>query len=319
MKERGEQQIDLIADGVSDPRNVPALLALADLLGCRCLFRDRHDLRGLLAGTPHAQRLVEAPPLEQFPVHYDLVLAVENHQSARSIHEYRPPRGKRLAVVVGNERKGLDRKVSRLADVMLEIPMRPRPGISLNVAGAAAAALYQLVHASEPKRSKRAQGNRRPELLFWEPHDAADLGSSLRTAYALGWDAAWVVDRQHVWFGADRATLAQGRGAARRHKTSIRVRPFDPAQPAKTFDTALVVAPGGDGTPVWRLRLPERGSMVLVFADAPVAGEALAGVAREWHFLSAGEDSVGPAEAPLRILSALTLAEVARVVEVKHR
>jgi septal ring factor EnvC (AmiA/AmiB activator) len=123
-----------------------------------------------------------------------------------------------------------------------------------------------------------------------------------------------VVDRQHVWFGADRATRAQGRGAARRHKTSIRVRPFDPAQPARTFDTALVIAPGGSGTPVWRLRWPERGSVVLVFADAPVAGAELDGIAREWHTLSAAKESAGPVEAPLRILSAVTLTEVARVV-----
>jgi hypothetical protein len=314
MKERGEQRIDLIADGVSDPRNVPALLALAELLHCRCLFRDRHDLRSQLTGTPYAERLIEAPPLEQFPENYDLVLAIEKHESARSIYEYRPPRGRRLAMVVGNERKGLDRKVSRLADVMLEIPMRRRPGISLNVAGAAAAALYQVVHASEPKRAKRTHGSRRPELLFWEPHDAADLGSSLRTAYALGWDAAWVMDRQHVWFGADRATLAQGRGAARRHKTSIRVRPFDPAQPAQTFDLALVIAPGGAGVPLWRLHLPERESCVVVFADAALGEETLANLARQWQPISVGEESSGPAAAPLRILSAMTLTEVARVV-----
>src|SRR5262249_47676258 len=175
MKERGEQRIDLIADGVSDPRNVPALLALAELLHCRCLFRDRHDLRGQLAGTPYADRFADAPPLEELREHYDLLLVVENHEKARSIYEYSPPRGKRLAVAVGNERKGLDRKVSRAADVMLEIPMRPRPGISLNVASAAAAALYQLLYAWAPKRHKRTHGLDRPALVFWEPHDAADL------------------------------------------------------------------------------------------------------------------------------------------------
>src|SRR5262249_3904571 len=129
MKDDFERpRIDLIVDGISDPRNVPALLALTDLLHCRCLFRDRHDLRSQLAGTPYADRLAEAPALDEFPQHYDLLLAVENHANARSIYEYRAPRGKRLAMAVGNERKGLDRKVSRLADVMLEIPMRQLPG-----------------------------------------------------------------------------------------------------------------------------------------------------------------------------------------------
>src|SRR5262249_46026190 len=153
----------------------------------------------------------------------------------RSIYEYRPPRGKRLAMVVGNERKGLDRKVSRLADVMLEIPMRPRHGISLNVASAASAALYQLLGAAEAGRHKRTRGPPRAALFFWDPHDAAARGTSLRSAYALGGDSAQVVDSPRVWFGADGAPLARGRGAARRQKTSIRVRPLDPAAPAETF------------------------------------------------------------------------------------
>jgi tRNA C32,U32 (ribose-2'-O)-methylase TrmJ len=311
MKEQpSPPAIDLIADGIADPRNVPALLALADLLHCRCLFRDRHDLRGQLAGTPSADRLVEAPPLDAFPEHYDLLLAVENHENARSLYEYRPPQGHRLAVAVGNERKGLDRKVSRIADVMLEIPMRPQPGLSLNVAGAAAAALYQLLHAGEPKRHKRSHGADRPELVFWEPHDPADLGTSLRAAYALGWDRARVVDRHHVWFDADREARSQGRGAARRHKNAIRVRPLDPAAPAETFDVAFVLAPGLEGTPVWQLHLP-RESSALVFADAPLDPTVLAPVAQEWVPLSVGG---APADAVLRIFSAIALTEAARLV-----
>jgi tRNA C32,U32 (ribose-2'-O)-methylase TrmJ len=303
--------IDLIVDGVSDPRNVPALLALADLLHCRCLFRDRYDLRTQLAGTPYAERLTEAPPLDAFGEHYDLVLAVENHENARGLYDYRPPRGRRLAVVVGNERMGLDRKVSRLADVMLEIPMRAQKGISLNVAGAAAAALYQLLHAGEPKRHKRSHGADRPELVFWEPHEPADLGTSLRAAYALGWGRARVVDRHHVWFDADREARSQGRGAARRHKNAIRVRPLDPAEPGEPFDLALVLAPGLAGTPVWQLQLP-RAACALVFADAPLDPAALTPLARDWLPLSVGDHA--PAEAALRIFSAIALAEVARLV-----
>jgi tRNA(Leu) C34 or U34 (ribose-2'-O)-methylase TrmL len=315
MKAHNERpNIDLIVDGISDPRNVPALLALADTLHCRCLFRDRHDLRSQLADTPFVARMVEAPPLEQFAEHYDLLLAVENHAKARSIYEYKPPRGKRVAMVVGNERKGLDRKVSRMADVMLEIPMRPRYGISLNVASAASAALYQLLGAAEAGRHKRTRGLHRPDLVFWEPHDAADLGTSLRSAYALGWDSARVVDTHRVWFGADRETMAQGRGAARRHKTSIRVRPLDPAAPAETFDVALLLAAGLAGTPVWRLRLPERGSCALVFSDSPVAAEAVTAVAREVWPVSLDGEPATAADAPLRIFSAITLTEVARVV-----
>jgi tRNA G18 (ribose-2'-O)-methylase SpoU len=312
MKEQSAPPaLDLIADGIADPRNVPALLALADLLHCRCLFRDRHDLRNQLAGTPYADRLVDAPPLDAFREHYDLLLAVENHENARGIYEYRPPQGRRLAMVVGNERKGLDRKVSRMADVMLEIPMRAQKGISLNVVGAAAAALYQLQHAAEPKRHKRSHGADRPELVFWEPHDPADLGTSLRAAYALGWDRARVVDHHHVWFDADREARSQGRGAARRHKNAIRVKPLDPGEPDETFDLAFVLAPGLAGTPVWQLHLPPE-RCALVFADAPMDPAVLAPVAQDWQPLRIGDGA--PAEAALRLFSAIALAEVARLV-----
>ncbi len=307
-------RIDLIVDGISDPRNVPALLSLADLLGCPCFFRDRHELRGQLAETPYAARMVEALPLEQWDETYDLVLAVENHANARSLYEYRPPTGARCAMVVGNERKGLDRKVSRRADVMLEIPMRSRPGISLNVAGAAAAGLYQLLHAAAPKRHKRTHGLDRPALLFWEPHDAPDLGSSFRTAYTLGWDRAWLADRHHVWFDADRATLSQGRGAARRHKTPIHIQPFDPERPTEPFDVALLVSPVGPGTPVWQVRLPAGASSVLVFSERPLEAEHAERWAREWLPVSVAAEANGPIDSPLRITSAIVLTEVGRVL-----
>jgi tRNA G18 (ribose-2'-O)-methylase SpoU len=315
MNEPAERSvIDLVVDGISDPRNVPALLSLVDLLQCSCLFRDRHDLRGQLGDSPYLARMVEAPPLEQWANDYDLVLAVENHPNARNIYEYRPPGTRRCAMVVGNERKGLDRKVSRLADVMLEIPMRARPGISLNVASAAAAALYQLVHATAPKRHKRTRGLDRPALIFWEPSDPADLGSSMRTAYALGWDRAWLVDRHNVWFGADRSALSQGRGAARRHKTPIRIQALDPEAPAATYDLAFLIHPTGAGVPVWQMRIPAGASSVLVFSETALEGERVRRLAAESVPVCIAEASAQSIDSPLRIASAIALVEAARVV-----
>jgi tRNA G18 (ribose-2'-O)-methylase SpoU len=307
-------EIELVVDGISDPRNVPALLSVADLLRCRCSFRDRHALRSQLADTPYAGRMLEAAPLEQWDETYDLVVAVENHENARSLCDYRPPAGARIAMIVGNERKGLDRKVSRRADVMLEIPMRARPGISLNVASAAAAGLYQLQHAAAPKRHKRTRGLDRPALVFWEPRDPADLGSSLRTAYALGWDQAWLVDRHHVWFDADRATLAQGRGAARRHKTPIHVRALDPEAPVESFDVAFLVSPVGPGTPVWQLRLPAGAACAVVFSETALDGERMGPLAREWVPVTLAGEAPHPIDSPLRLTSAITLVEVGRMV-----
>jgi hypothetical protein len=197
---------------------------------------------------------------------------------------------------------------------MLEIPMRPRPGISLNVASAAAAALYQLLFATAPKRHKRTHGVNRPALIFWEPRDAADLGSSLRTAYALGWDSAWVVDRHSVWFGADRSTLSQGRGAARRHKTPIRVRALDPGAPDERFDVIFLVTPGGGGTPVWQMRLPVMGSCALLFAETRIEAEAVAALAHDIVQVCITEDALEPVASPLRLVSAIALTEVGRVV-----
>src|SRR5262245_48586315 len=77
---------------------------------------------------------------------YDLVLALDTGPGADNLFTYRPPQGKRIALLVGNERRGLSRAARGAADELLQIPMRQEGVRSLNVASAAAVALSQLVH-----------------------------------------------------------------------------------------------------------------------------------------------------------------------------
>lgn len=71
------------------------------------------------------------------------VCALEQSSESISYTAFRPPRGKPIALVVGNEVRGLTPSILRRADVTIEIPMR---GIkeSLNVSVSFGIASYAL-------------------------------------------------------------------------------------------------------------------------------------------------------------------------------
>ena len=55
--------------------------------------------------------------------------------------------------------------------------------------------------------------------------DHYELGSTIRSAGAFGWQRLLIEDRAGVWFGADRVTQSEGRAAARRARNPIRLIP----------------------------------------------------------------------------------------------
>ena len=71
------------------------------------------------------------------------IIALENTSGAESLFQFRPPDGP-CAVVVGNERKGISRHWLRRADRVVQIPAASWQINTLNVAAAAAVALYCL-------------------------------------------------------------------------------------------------------------------------------------------------------------------------------
>ena len=176
-----------------------------------------------------------------------------------------------LAVVVGNERKGISRQLLRRADHVVQIPIASRTINTINVAAAAAVALYYLSRGRSGRIGTRAHSGSRPEVLLAGAIDAIELGSAVRTAACLGWTRLFVRDRGSAWFAADRVTRSLGRGAARRARNPIRVLPL----PGDTrFDDVCVVSARGDGTPLHRADLA-RGPRQLVVIPDETAGDAV--------------------------------------------
>lgn len=74
------------------------------------------------------------------------IVALEQDERSRKCTSYRPK--KSVALIVGNEVRGLDKKILDQCDVLIEIPMRGQKN-SLNVSVAAGIALYQIMGTME--------------------------------------------------------------------------------------------------------------------------------------------------------------------------
>jgi hypothetical protein len=260
--------ITLVGAGIENPGNVAALADAAAMVGAafalhepRCDAPARRLTREELAG-------------------FSPIIALENAPRAESLHGFRMPAGPRPALLVGNERAGIPREALALAARTVVIPLASRRLNTLNVAAAAAIALHTLTRGGGAAQRVRSDPERhRPALRFVTPTDAVELGSALRSAAALGWSRVEVDDRHRVWFGADRATQAQGRGAARRGRNELRVAPVDPT---RAYDEVILV---DDLARLHRLDLARGPGQLIIIDDTPrlrlVASIALAEVARQ--------------------------------------
>jgi len=122
------------------------------------------------------------------------ILAIENTCDAEELFKYRPPNG-RLAVIVGNERKGISRSVLRLADRVLRIPIASAHINTVNVAAAAAIAIFHLTRPRDGRIGASGRYRGRPEVLLTGVSDAIELGSAVRSAACFGWPRLFIDDR----------------------------------------------------------------------------------------------------------------------------
>ncbi|MDQ2805494.1 MAG: hypothetical protein M3Z04_01025, partial [Chloroflexota bacterium] len=148
-------------------------------------------------------------------------------------------------------------------------------------------------------------------VVLLAPRDPATLGSALRAAWALGWASVGLFDPAAVWWTRDRATFAAGRGAARRHKTPLRVQPCDPASGPR-YDHAVVITHAGSGPPLWSTRLPPGTVVLLPDESGPPLDPALyAHIAHRVQPLALALP-VPDAAYDYRLVATLVLAELAR-------
>ena len=201
----------IVGDGIENPGNARAILHAAQMFSWDCVFRDRAGLNGQREDT--AERLPEVR-LEELREHRTPILALENAKGAHDLYGYRAGSMARMALVVGNERKGVAHDTLEVADAAVRIPMVSKRMSCINVAAAAAVGMYFLERRGGGKLHTRADPNKnRPEILLMGAADQIELGSSIRSAAAFGWNRLFVEDRPKVWFGCDRVVRSEGRGS----------------------------------------------------------------------------------------------------------
>lgn len=170
-------------------------------------------------------------------------------------------------LVAGNERRGVAPDVVSAADAVVQIPMASHRLNTLNVAAASAVALYYLSHGGGGglRRGTNPQ-KRRPELLVVGGPDHVELGSTIRSAGAFGWDHAILEDRAGSWFGSARPVRTEGRAAARSYRNPIRL---VPAQPGASYDfkEVCVATLQREGVPLHHANLARGRRQALVIAD----------------------------------------------------
>jgi tRNA G18 (ribose-2'-O)-methylase SpoU len=236
------------------------------------------------------------------------LIVVENEPGAREIYGRRPLRDD-ATIAVGNERRGVSRKLLARADETVVIPTESRTVTTLNVAAAAAVAGWFLLRGSGQQATAARPEHRRPALLL-VGDDHVEVGSSLRSASAFGFREVLLEDRGAGWFAGSSSVRREARAAARRHKNPLRVRPTTLAQSAQRYDEVVVVTAAGVGSPLSRTRLT-RGLRQLVIIGAEPE-EALAARATQISVVSLGLHATE--NEPLRLTASIVLAEIARQV-----
>jgi len=270
----------LLADGVENPGNRERIAEAAALLG------------GQLSDSVHGH-----------------LIAVENTPTADSVYGRRPARAT-TTLAVGNERRGISRRLLAAAAETVVIPTLSRTVSTLNVAAAAAVAGWYVSRGSGGQAQRPHPERRRPMILI-SGADHVEVGSSLRSAAAFGYREVFLEDRGAGWFEGGHHRRREARAAARRHKNPLRVRRA-PTGLVTRFHDVLFLTASGPGVPINRARLTRGRSQLIVVGAPPDTAESLAasGAGR----ITLGFQQQTATEPALRLVASIALAEIARQV-----
>jgi tRNA G18 (ribose-2'-O)-methylase SpoU len=282
------QQLGLLADGVENPGNLERIADTARLL------------KAAVVANPSGR-----------------LIAVENVPGARSIYGRRAAR-ESLTLAVGNERRGLSRRLLAQASETVQIPTASRTVTTLNVAAAAAVAGWYVLRGSADQARTTRPAARRPTVLLCGS-DHVEMGSSMRSAAAFGCEEVLLEGDGAGWFDGDHAVRREARAAARRHKNRLRVHGFQLADTVR-FKEVVAVLPhaevDGEATttdvrPLARERIYAGRAQLLVIGVAAERLDELADlIGPRLRVATLGLSSEGPA--PLRLVASIALAEMAR-------
>ena len=94
--------------------------------------------------VPYSRAKVLSAVLKKLKKEGYMIIALEQNKTSTSLFDFLPPATKKLAVVMGNEVRGINAQSLKHADHVLHIPMQGKKE-SLNVGVAAGAALFTLL------------------------------------------------------------------------------------------------------------------------------------------------------------------------------
>jgi hypothetical protein len=303
-----KSSVTLIGDGIENPSNALTMLHAAGMFGAACRFRDT---KGLIGSNDKTFEAIEG---SQAKALHPRRIAFDNLPGAVDVYGFSA--GPDFAVMVGNERRGLSHEFATLATDAVHVPMQSRRINCLNVAAASAVALYYLCGTRVgPMAERREPSGRRPELLLLGAGDQIELGSSIRSVAAFGWERAFIEDRDQVWFGCDRGVRSEGRAAARRGRNEILLIPCRTG--AKyAYPRVMVITRRAVGEPLHRAKLSGGPTQLVVIPDesrVDLASEDWSRLGKEVEFahleLPAGEFTYH-----FRLIATIALAEMSRQV-----
>ena len=270
--------LSIFADGVENVANLARIADAARILGGSCV------------ASPNGR-----------------LIAVENAPGARDVYGRRRLR-EDATLAVGNERRGLSRRILASADETVVIPTVSRTVTTLNVAAAAAVAGWYLLNGSGAQRLAARPENRRPGVLL-VGDDHVEVGSALRSTAAFGFHDILLEDRGAGWFDGSAARRREARAAARRHKNPLRIRRAALGD-ANRFEEIVLVVPSGKATLLQHVPLAHGRHQLVVMGAEP---DELAAIAQGRLRIASLE--LQPFECiPLRFLASIALAEIARQV-----
>jgi hypothetical protein len=145
----------------------------------------------------------------------------------------------------------------------------------------------------------------------------AELGSTIRSAGAFGWERALLDDAHGVWFEASRSIKAEGRAAARRHKNAIRLVPASRGDRYAFSEVCVVRATeGGSSMPLHRANLARGPQQLLVVPDESALDVDAVDWGRLGRAVSFAHLELPPHEYAYhyRLAATIALAEAARQI-----
>ena len=259
------QAVTLVGDGIENSANSVVMKHAAAMFGAACRFRDTKGLAQSAASAGLPGETFSPIAGTELRLLHSRIVAFDNLPDAREIYGFHA--GRNFAVLVGNERRGLSREFASLATDRVHVPMQSRRINCLNVAAASAVALYYLCAPPVGQMAVRKDPrSRRPELLLLGAFDHFELGSTIRSAAAFGWERAFIEDRHRVWFGCDRAVRSEGRAAARRGRNEILLIPSS-GQASFRYPRVTVITCRRVGPPLHRANFTGGPSQLGVISD----------------------------------------------------